>query len=134
MSLVSFAPFDSLPARRTTRFAPRVVLASLLAVCLFSATATAEEPAPPKRPAQAGNNAGACVEVKGSVRNEGYGWAHLVTLRNGCDKSVVCEVWTNVDPTPRYTLRARPGESDEVVTRHGSPAREVSADFSCKYE
>jgi hypothetical protein len=71
--------------------------------------------------------------VTGSVRAEAYGYKHVVSLRNGCDKPVDCEVWTDADPTPRQVLRAAPGETVEVVTRIGSPASEVSAQKECKF-
>jgi hypothetical protein len=75
-----------------------------------------------------------CAQVTGSTRQEAYGYTHVVTLKNGCDKGVICEVWTDVDPEPKSTLRAMPGETDSVVTRRGSPAREVSAQSSCRYQ
>jgi hypothetical protein len=114
----------------------RSVFWIVLAGCLWSGRASAEPKDKPKPVPEesASGGADACVEVKASARAEAYGYTHLVTLRNGCDKSVVCEVWTDVDPTPRYTLRARPGETDETRTRAGSPSREVNAQFACHYE
>jgi hypothetical protein len=47
---------------------------------------------------------------------------------------VSCEVWTNVDPTPHITLRAKPGESAQTITRIGSPSRDVHADKTCQFE
>jgi hypothetical protein len=75
-----------------------------------------------------------CAVVTGSVRAEAYGYTHVVTLQNRCDKPVACEVWTDVDPEPRKTLRAAPGQSDEVITRRGSPARDVTAYKACSYQ
>ena len=67
------------------------------------------------------------------MRAEAYGYKHVVTLRNGCDKPIECDVWTDVDPSPRHHLRAAPGETVEVVTRVGSPASQVSADKECRF-
>jgi hypothetical protein len=72
--------------------------------------------------------------VTASARYQGYGYTHVLTLRNGCDKTVICEAWTDVDPTPRYTLRAKPAEMDEAITRRGSPSREVAAQSNCRFE
>jgi hypothetical protein len=88
---------------------------------------------PPRKPVrEAGIDQ--CAQVNAGVRMEAYGFTHVVSLRNRCEKPVSCEVWTDVDPTPHQILRAGPGENDEVVTRRGSPAREVSAESSCHYE
>jgi hypothetical protein len=38
-----------------------------------------------------------------------------------------------VDPEPRTTVQAAPGQVIEIVTRRGSPAREVVAQKSCSY-
>ncbi|HVZ34852.1 MAG TPA: hypothetical protein VG963_20635, partial [Polyangiaceae bacterium] len=64
----------------------------------------------------------------------GMGYTHFVTLRNGCAKAVECELWTDVDPEPRMTVHVAPGDSAEVVTRRGSPAREVTAFKSCRFK
>ena len=87
-----------------------------IAVCLglFSAPADADDGL-------------ACANVSASTRLQAYGFAHVVTLSNQCQRAVSCEVWTNVDLSPRHTLQAKPGASAEVVTRGGSPSRDVSA-------
>lgn len=74
-----------------------------------------------------------CANVSASTRLQAYGFAHVVTLSNQCQRAVSCEVWTNVDPAPRHTLQAKPGASAEVVTRGGSPSRDVSAGKQCRY-
>jgi hypothetical protein len=116
--------------------------ALLAAVLVLPSAPVLAEPAPtkpaqgkpaPVRPAPGPKSAGSCTTVTGSVRAEAYGYKHVVSLRNGCDKPVDCEVWTDVDPTPRQVLRAAPGETVEVVTRIGSPASEVSAQKECKF-
>jgi hypothetical protein len=72
-----------------------------------------------------------CAAVTASVRMQAVGYNHIVTLANHCQRAVSCEVWTNVDPTPHFTLRAKPGESAEIITRVGSPSRDVQAGKVC---
>lgn len=78
-------------------------------------------------------NANDCAKAQASARYVGYGFTHVITLKNGCARAVECSVWTDIDPEPRTTVRARPGESAEVVTRRGSPSREVSAFKLCSF-
>ena len=73
-----------------------------------------------------------CAQVKGSARYIGYGYTHVVTLKNTCNKAVACAVWTDVDPD-RTTVQADAGQTAEVVTRRGSPSREVTAFKSCTF-
>jgi hypothetical protein len=105
-------------------------LLSLLGVLAISGGASSQVKAPIKAPPK---SPAACVSVTASVRSEAYGYTHLVVLRNGCEKPVECQVWTDVDPTPRRTLRAAPGESSEIVTRIGSPASAVTAFKECRF-
>lgn len=72
-----------------------------------------------------------CASVTAGTRLEAYGYTHVVTLANHCPVQVSCEVWTNVDPAPHLVLRAKAGESAEIVTRRGSPSRDVQAGKSC---
>jgi hypothetical protein len=80
----------------------------------------------------AGEGAADCASVTASTRLEAYGYSHVVTLSNHCAAAVSCEVWTNVDPTPHVTLRAKAGETVETVTRRGSPSRDVQAGKECR--
>ena len=96
---------------------------SVLGALCFALSARAEPtPASP-----------ACADVTASARMQAYGYAHVVTLYNRCQRAVSCEVWTDVDPAPHYQLRAKPGERVEVVTRNGSPARAVQAGKQCQF-
>lgn len=110
-----------------SRWVPGLALFTVLALSQ-SAFSQARPPAKaqPKTPAL-------CAIVTASARAEAYGYKHLVTLRNGCDRPVECQVWTDVDPEPRATLRAAPGETSELVTRIGSPASAVSAGKECRF-
>jgi hypothetical protein len=67
------------------------------------------------------------------VVSEAYGYKHVVSLRNGCERPVECQVWTDVDPTPRNVLRAQKGETIQIVTRIGSPASDFKALKECRY-
>src|SRR3954466_4828896 len=95
--------------RRPARLVPVFLAAALLSFSQVASSQTVRVPvkAAPKTP-------GACALVTGSVRSEGIGYKHIVTLHNTCDKPVECQVWTDVDPEPRSSLRAGPGESVEV--------------------
>ncbi|MFT3926239.1 MAG: hypothetical protein QM778_27080 [Myxococcales bacterium] len=111
----------------------RRLVVALLALGWSAAGHAEDKPKPKPRPREAAGIEH-CAVATGSVRMEAYGYMHVVTLRNGCDRPVTCEVWTDVDPAPRYTLHAAPGAVEEVITRRGSPAREVSAEASCHYD
>ncbi|HET7539389.1 MAG TPA: hypothetical protein VFK05_05935 [Polyangiaceae bacterium] len=104
----------------------RLISASAAALVLTSAlasTAGADSPQP----------VGDCASVTASARFKGDGYRHVVTLSNGCRQPVTCEVWTDVDPTPHYTLQANPGKTAEVIIRNGSPASEVHAGKLCRF-
>jgi hypothetical protein len=112
-----------------------VTAATVLGVCLalVSSPSLAEKPAPgPKTPNVKDKTAGACTQITPSVISEAFGYKHVVTLRNSCDKPVECQVWTDVDPTPRQVVRAEKGESVEIITRIGSPATEFKAFKECR--
>ena len=94
--------------------------------------ARADEPRDPDR-IRAVPAADDCTAVTPLAPYQGMGYTHLVEIKNNCAKPVTCEVWTDVDPQPRYTLKANPGETASVATRKGSPAREFKAQKSCKY-
>jgi hypothetical protein len=102
---------------------PRPLLLMLAACVSFAVPAAAVTP----------QQVGDCASVTATARYKAIGYSHIVTLANGCQRSVSCEVWTDVDPTPRFTLQAKPGKSAEVVTRVGSPASEVHAGKLCQF-
>jgi hypothetical protein len=103
-------------------------LALVLGSASLSAAASVERAAVPLA-----DGVGECASVTASVRYAS-GYTHVVTLANHCPRAVSCEVWTNVDPTPHVTLRAKPGETAEAVTRIGSPSRDVHADKACHFD
>ena len=71
-----------------------------------------------------------CVEVRTEAIFSGYGYDHHVILRNGCDKTVRCEVTTNSNPEPT-TVTLEKNEQQDIVMFRGSPASEVSATTKC---
>jgi len=100
-------------------------LVSLGLACLaFAGSAAAQAPS---------QDVGECASVSASARFIGDGYRHIVTLTNGCQRPVSCEVWTNVDPSPHYTLQANPGKSADVIVRNSSPATGVQAGKICKF-
>jgi hypothetical protein len=125
----------------------RILLAvSLLLPLSWASTSWAEDKAPAKRPPvrrppvvgvekepTAEPVANDCAVVTASASYVAYGYNHIITLTNSCKKAVECAVWTDIDPEPRTTLRLLPGESSELVTRRGSPARDVTAFKQCTF-
>jgi hypothetical protein len=102
----------------------------------MSATALADgrrkPPAPEDAPAQA-QDPNQCTKAEATARWIGIGYTHGVTLHNGCERPVACTLWTDVDPEPKQSVQVKPGESADVVTRRGSPARAVTAFKDCSF-
>jgi hypothetical protein len=105
-------------------------LRALLALSLLPLAAPSAHAQSGDTPPAAAND---CATARPEARYIGYGYYHVVILKNGCSKPVTCEVWTDVDPQPRQTVTVKPGETAEVVTRRGSPAREFKPEKACKY-
>lgn len=103
---------------RRTAFAALVVLSAVAGV--------RAEPNAPKAEAPA------CVKHRAEARYRNLGYDHLVHVSNGCDRPVACRVSTNVNPDP-VEIALSPGESREVVTWRGSPAREFTARVACRF-
>jgi len=73
-----------------------------------------------------------CVTVRTETRYRAYGYDHLVHLKNGCEKGVVCTVSTNVNPKEQQ-VSLDAGATATVVTFVGSPARTFQANVSCRF-
>jgi len=72
----------------------------------------------------------ACVEAWGESRYR-VGYDHIVHVKNLCEKSVLCAVSTNVNPTPeKVTVPSK--EEVEVLTFRGSPARTFVPKVECR--
>lgn len=78
-----------------------------------------------------GGETPSCIDYEGHARYRAYGYDHLVRVTNGCDKPAVCQVWTDVTPE-KHRISLRPDETEEVLTRTGSPAREFTPRVSCQ--
>lgn len=61
------------------------------------------------------------------------GYDHLVHVKNGCTKSVACEVSTNVNPK-KQTVTVSSGKTETVLTFRGSPASEFKAVVKCHFD
>lgn len=80
--------------------------------------------------ADAGAGHPACVAVTAQARYGAYGYDHLVTLSNGCDRHADCTVRTDVNPEP-IAVSLSAGQTEEVVTFRGSPASTFRATVRC---
>lgn len=79
------------------------------------------------------NQVPSCVTVRGQARWGAGAYNHIVRVHNGCERSVRCRVATDINPRPtEVTVRA--GESAEIITFLGSPAREFTPRVSCEQE
>lgn len=61
------------------------------------------------------------MTVRSTTRPSGYGYDHIVYVRNGCLVTVDCKVGTNRNPKPEFGLVVPPGMEKGVVT--GTHAR-----------
>lgn len=74
-----------------------------------------------------------CVRSWGEARYGGYGYNHVVHVVNDCDKPVICDVSTDVDP-PAIRVKLQPAQHVEVVTRRGSPSRKFKVRVACFFD
>lgn len=86
---------------------------------------------PPAAEAEGGNDIKNCYQVHGEARYGALAYKHVVVVNNRCDITLQCEVWTDVDPTPRHKLTLGPNGEAEVITRNNSPARSFKAYGDC---
>jgi len=101
----------------------RPALALLLALA-FGLTALAQE--------GDGDDVRNCYAVSGETRYGAVAFKHIVVVSNRCDLTLQCEVWTDVDPSPRQSLTVGPKSSGEVIVRANSPSRAFKAFGECK--
>lgn len=100
----------------------KALLAS--ALCAVPLAAAAQQSRPDFPP---------CITVSAYARYGAYGYDHLVTIDNGCDRGAECIVRTNVSPDP-IAVRVEAAERETVVTFRGSPASEFSARVRCNLD
>lgn len=99
----------------------------LLAALLVAATAT-----PALGQGEGGKDIKNCYSVHGEARYGALAYKHVVIVTNRCDITLQCEVWTDVDPSPKQPLTVGPNSSGEVLVRAVSPARSFKAFGECK--
>ncbi len=95
-----------------------------ISMALCTSMALAQDKAPEKPLPE-------CVSVEAFARYGAYGYDHVVTVNNDCDKTAQCEVSTDVAPEV-IALTVRAHASESVVTYRGSPAYEFSAKVRCR--
>ena len=82
--------------------------------------------------AEGSNDIKNCYQVRGEARYGALAYKHIVIVSNRCDITLQCEVWTDVDPTPRQKLTVGPNTEAETMTRSNSPARSFKAYGECQ--
>lgn len=75
----------------------------------------------------------ACATYRTSAPYGATGYNHVVTITNGCTRSVTCTVTTDVNPDPIATDRLAPGASTDLTTFRNSPAYAFTATVRCRY-
>ncbi len=73
-----------------------------------------------------------CYSISGEARYGALAYKHIVIVTNRCDITLQCEVWTDVDPSPRQSVSVEPQGKAEVLVRAVSPARAFKAFGECK--
>ena len=73
-----------------------------------------------------------CYSVHGEARYGALAYKHVVIVTNRCEIELQCEVWTDVDPSPRQSVSVGPKATGEVIVRATSPARSFKAFGECK--
>lgn len=96
---------------------------------LFAGTITMVQ-AKPQEPATLADEVPECIQYRGEARYGAYGYNHFVIIRNGCDRDARCDVSTDVSPD-RHRVTVPAGETKEVTTFIGSPAREFTPQVAC---
>lgn len=84
-------------------------------------------------PAQAKPAQKGCILIHVSSPHAGAGYNHVATAENRCSSAVQCELWTDVDPEPRYVLELEPQASKDVTFRREAPGYEFRAYYRCRY-
>jgi len=72
-----------------------------------------------------------CWSYSQEARPTGYGYRHVVIVRNGCKKTMSCDVSTDVNPDVT-NVSVPAGETREVVTFLEAPGAGFTAKVSCK--
>ena len=118
-----FRDMNSAQPRSATPSVRRIGIASgvlaLVVTALAAASPTAEHrPTPP------------CVQFWPEARYRNYAYDHVVHLSNACQTRALCAVSSDLSPTA-INVDLAIGESTEVLTLRGSPAREFNPRVDC---
>ena len=105
------------------KHAARLIFAGLFALTLA---------VPGWNQARAEEDINNCYSVHGEARYGALAYKHVVIVTNRCEIDLQCEVWTDVDPSPRQPLSVGPKGTGEVIVRAVSPARAFKAFGECK--
>jgi hypothetical protein len=72
-----------------------------------------------------------CLGIWGEVRYRGFGYDHIVHVSNRCAQTAICDVSSDVNPTPQRVI-VPVGQEVEVLTFRGSPSREFVPRVDCR--
>lgn len=113
-------------------FASAAVLGALTVVAILAVVVTTPALGQDDGPS-GGAQVPECIEYSGQARYGAYGYDHVVHVRNGCERRARCQVWTSVD-SERHAISVAAGDTRDVVTRRGSPARGFRPYARCELE
>jgi len=72
-----------------------------------------------------------CLLIEVSSPFAGAGYNHVATAKNECNSAVQCELWTDVDPQPRYLLQLEPQTTKDITFRREAPGYGFRAHYRC---
>lgn len=72
-----------------------------------------------------------CVDWTTEVRASGFGYKHIVHLKNQCNAAQHCDVTASSNPQ-KQSVELAPKASSDVIVHINSPAREFTADVACR--
>jgi hypothetical protein len=81
---------------------------------------------------ESGDDIKNCYTVHGETRYGALAYKHIVVVTNRCDLTLQCQVWTDVDPSPKQSVTVGPKGTGEVLVRNNSPSRVFKAFGECK--
>ena len=91
----------------------------------------AREDASTAPPDASGAPALTCVSIQNLSPYQAVGYGHMAKVQNNCERSVRCELWTDVDPQPRHLVELESKTKTLVAFRRDSPTRQFKVQASC---
>ena len=73
-----------------------------------------------------------CYSVHGEARYGALAYKHIVIVTTRCEIALQCQIWHEVDPSPRPSVSVGPKGTGEVIVRGNSPSRSFKAFGECK--